>query len=903
MPPISVFFLHFLTLFSRRTDNPGTMPDRKRLFLVDGMSNIYRAYYAIRGLSNSRGLATNAVFGFAMMLRKLISAHNPDYLGVVLDSKEKTFRHEAYEKYKSNRPDMPEDLVAQLPYIERVCEALRVPVLRLPRYEADDILGTLARQATAAGVQTVIVSSDKDLCQLVRDPDVVILKIDRAGEIWIDEAGVRARLGVRADQVVDLLGLMGDPADMIPGAPGIGEKGAVQLLEQFGAIEGALAGWESVKKKTYRESLRDNAEIIRTSRELARIDLNVPVSLDLDALKYEQPDARLAYELFSELEFSQLTREFASGAPSDSNAQRSDAAEGEYRIVATIADVKKLADSLLARDRFAFAFAATVDSNDEESVSGVALSGAPRRADFVDLAACKERDSAVRMLGELFDNGLLESSVHDLKRAIPSAEGLGIALNNVADDTLLAAYLLDPERNRYEIGDLAREYLQQSVVEPESAQARALLAADLTNRLADVLASRLEAEGLTKVYCEIELPLAPLLYRMERAGFRVDTEVLAELSSEMERELESLTVRIYELAGEEFNINSPSQLGEIFERLNFDVSRRTSTGKISTSRDILDELALKYELPRLVIEFRELMKLKGTYVDAFPKLVDPRDGRIHTTLNQAATATGRLSSTEPNLQNIPIRTHMGRRIRRAFIPADGYVLLSADYSQIELRLLAHITEDAEMLDAFRKGEDIHARTARSVFGAQTEEELKEKRRVAKIVNFGIAYAIGAFGLAQRINIPRGEARKVIEDYYRTYAGVRKYMEELPDRARNSGCIVRSIFGRLRRLPDLEHKNGNLRARAEREAINMPMQGSASDIVKIAMLKADAALRSAGLAARMILQVHDELVFEVPEGELAQASKVIKTAMESAAELAVPLVVEIGAGKNWMDAKP
>lgn len=875
------------------------------------MSNIYRAYYAIRGLSNSRGLATNAVFGFAMMLRKLISAHNPDYLGVVLDSKEKTFRHEAYEKYKSNRPDMPEDLVAQLPYIERVCEALRVPVVRLPRYEADDILGTLARQAAAAGVQTVIVSSDKDLCQLVRDPDVIILKIDRAGEIWIDEAGVRTRLGVRADQVVDLLGLMGDPSDMIPGAPGIGEKGAVQLLEQFGTIEGALAGWESVKKKTYRESLRDNAEIIRTSRELARIDLNVPVSLDLDALKYEQPDARLAYELFSELEFSQLTREFASGALSDSNAQPQEAEESQYRIVTTLDDVKKLADSLLARDRFAFAFDDTSNSSadslgdlsDEESVSGVALSGVSRRADFVDLAACEDRNSAVRMLGELFDNGLLESSVHDLKRALPSAGRLGIALNNVADDTLLAAYLLDPERNRYEAGDLAREYLQQPVVEPESSQVRAMLAADLTNRLTDVLAARLEAEGLTRVYREIELPLAPLLYRMERAGFRVDTGVLAELSAEMERELESLTLRIYDLAGEEFNINSPSQLGEIFERLNFDVSRRTSTGKISTSRDILDELALKYELPRLVIEFRELMKLKGTYVDAFPKLVDPRDGRIHTTLNQAATATGRLSSTEPNLQNIPIRTPMGRRIRRAFIPADGYVLLSADYSQIELRLLAHITEDAEMLDAFRKGEDIHARTARSVFGAQTEEELKEKRRVAKIVNFGIAYAIGAFGLAQRINIPRGEAKKVIEDYYSTYAGVRKYMEELPDRARNSGCVVRSIFGRLRRLPDLEHKNGNLRARAEREAINMPMQGSASDIVKIAMLKTEAALGSVRLAARMILQVHDELIFEVPEGELARASEVIKTAMESAAELAVPLVVEIGAGKNWMDAKP
>jgi DNA polymerase-1 len=874
------------------------MPQQKRLILVDGMSNIYRAYYAIRRLSTSKGVPTNAVYGFAMMLRKLIKDHHPEYIGVVLDSREKTFRHEAFEKYKSNRPEMPDDLSIQIPLIIRVCDAFRVPVLSLPRFEADDLIGALAQKAAKTGVQTMIVSTDKDLCQLVRDPHVVVLKMDKVGETLLDEAGVKARLGVRPDQVVDLLGLMGDTSDQIPGAPGVGEKGAVQLLEQFGTLEAALAGWEGITRKTYRESLRDNVEIIRQSRELARIDSEAPIELDLETLTLEQPDHALAYELFSELEFAALVREFADGAPAVESAKATDHEEVEYRHITETDKLHQLVNSLLARERIAFAMAGT-----SAGLAGVAFSTGPGRADYFDLEACGDRENAIKLLGEILDNGLVEKSVHDYKRVLAFAESSGIHVENVTDDTLLEAYLLDPERNRYELPALAAEYLGVTVELSAEVAIRTAMEADLTGRLADFLASRIEAEGLTCVYREIELPLVPILYGMERAGFRVDPGVLEHLSLEMERELEKLTQRIYALAGEEFNINSPAQLGDIFEKLNFDVSRRTSTGKISTSRDILDELAVKYELPRLVIEFREMTKLKGTYVDAFPQLIDPRDGRVHTTLNQTVAATGRLSSTEPNLQNIPIRTEMGRRIRRAFIPADGCVLLSADYSQIELRLLAQVTQDQVMLDAFTRGEDIHARTAREVFGAITEAELREKRRVAKIVNFGIAYAIGAFGLAQRISISRGEAKKVIQDYFKTYAGVRRYMDELPVRARDAGCIVQSIFGRLRRLPDLTNKNPGLRARAEREAINMPMQGSASDIVKIAMLRSEEALRRAKLHARMILQIHDELVFEVPENEVEQASDVIKRAMESAAELAVPLVVEIGVGKNWMDAKP
>jgi DNA polymerase-1 len=887
------------------------MPDKKRLFLVDGMSNIYRSYYAIRGLATSRGLPTNAIYGFAMTLRKLITQHEPDYLGVVLDSKEKTFRHEAYEQYKSNRLEMPEDLAVQLPYIERVCEALRVPLLRVPRYEADDIIGTLANKAAKKGLQAVIVSNDKDLCQLVRDPDVVVLRMDKSGEVWLDEAGVKEKFGVLPSQVVDWIGLMGDASDMIPGAPGIGEKGAVQLLEQFGSIEEALKGWEKVKRKSYREALRDHAELIRQSRELARIDTQVPVELDLKALAYEEPDRKLAYELFSELEFSQLRREFADAAMRlESNGEASVSATAQYRWLTTEEELRQLVNSLLARDRFAFALAlAQAEESKRRRLVGVAFSTARASGDYFDLEACDDRAGAIRLLGELFDNGLIEKSVHDLKTALWHFADLGINLENVTDDTLLQAYLLDPERSKYELPALGREYIgiKSAAIEDLSAASaiahQTAEAADLTGQLAEVLAAKIEQEGLDLVYHEIELPLVPLLFQMERAGFRVDTQVLAELSAEMGKELEKLTKKIYELAGEEFNINSPAQLGEIFEKLNFEVSRRTSTGKISTSRDILEELASKYELPRLVIEYRELAKLKGTYVDAFPTLINPGDGRIHTTLNQTVTATGRLSSTEPNLQNIPIRTEMGRRIRRAFIPADGCLLLSADYSQIELRLLAHITQDEVMLDAFRKGEDIHARTAREVFGAKTEEELREKRRLAKIVNFAIAYVIGAFGLAQRVGISRTEAKKVIEDYYKTYRGVRKFMEEFPNKVREEGGVARSIFGRLRRIPDINHKNANLRARAEREAINMPMQSSASDIVKMAMLRVEEALKREKLGARMILQVHDELVFEVPEKEAARTSEVIKAAMEGAARLDVPLVVEIGIGRNWMDAKP
>ena len=893
------------------------LPERKRLFLIDGMSNLYRAFYAIRNLSNSRGLPTNAIFGFTMTLRKLIRDHRPDYLGVVLDTKEPTFRQERYPQYKAHRAPMPEDMVAQLPYLDRLCAALRIPVIRLAKYEADDIMGTLARQASAAGVQTILVTNDKDLSQLVHDPDVVMLRVEKSGnearEVFVDEAGVKEKYGVRPDQIVEWLSLTGDAADGFDGGFGIGPKGAVLLLEQFGSVDNALAGWEQVKRKNYREGLQKHSGDIRLARELAEIDLNVPVTLDLESLKLEEPDYQQAHELFTELEFNTLSREFAKGAAGEPPIATSGIVTGEtgvYVVHTTNEAITAAVERLFGADQLAF----KLETDGADRLTGISFSDGLGSGDHFALDLVADRAAALKASAELLENGLISKVTHDWKRALKLLDREGMKLENVVGDTLIGGYLLraDDGASAYEPLRLATTWLN---LDPppavEESGAHSARIADLTGRLETRLTEELardektfsfQRETLDFVYRHIDLPLVPLLYQIERAGFRIDPGALAILSKEMERELERLSGEIYQEAGREFNIASPSQLGEVFEELNYEVTRRTSTGKIATGRDVLDELALRYKLPGLIIEHRELSKLKGTYVDALPELIDPTDGRIHTTLNQTIAATGRLSSTDPNLQNIPIRTEMGRRIRRAFIPADGHVLLSADYSQIELRLLAHVTGDPVMLRAFQSGEDIHERTAREVFGARTPEALREKRRVAKIVNFGIAYVIGPYGLAQRVGISRAEAKRVIDGYYRTYAGVKRYMDELPEMARAAGCTIRSIYGRRRHLPELNGK-GAPRAAAEREAVNLPMQGSASDIVKLAMLEVATALHRERLSGRMILQVHDELILEVPPAEVEATSQLVRQTMESVAQLNVPLPVEIGVGGNWMDAKP
>jgi DNA polymerase-1 len=816
---------------------------------------------------------------------------------------------------------MPEDLSSQLPYIMRVCEVYNIPILNAPGYEADDVIGTLAVQAKARGLQAVIVSNDKDMCQLVRDPWVICMRqnsqnVKRKEPVppveWCDEAWVENKFGVPPTQIIDLLGLMGDAVDNIPGAPGIGAKGAVQIVKQFGSIENALKGWEEVKHKTYRESLRNNADLILQSKELATIKTDVNVELDLDKLRSRPPDRAAAYQLFRELEFQALTREFSDAASSSIEAG---SAPRRYRIIRKRAELDNLVRGLWEAEHWGFSVADSSpvggglqgSARDSHSPpTGIAISTAAGASAYIDLENFEDgAEAALAPLGDVLSNGLLSKSVHDLKRAVALLAPLGIEPEGVTDDTLLAAYLLDPIRSKYELIDLAREAVSaEEVGEPPAGwnekQWQTAHIADLTAQTAHVLHGRLLEQGLEAIYNELELPLAPLLYRMERAGLRVDTKVLSELSKYLGAELEKLTKKIYEVAGREFKINSPKQVGDVLEELNISSGRKTSTGRVSTSKAVLEELAQSYELPRLIIEYRELDKLKTVYTDSLPAQI-AEDGRIHGQLNQTVTATGRLSSSEPNLQNIPIRTELGRRIRRAFVAEKGSKLISADYSQLELRLLAHVTHDPVMLDAFQNDDDIHERTARLVFNAKTKEELKEARRFAKIVNFAIAYAIEPFGLSQRVGISRKEAKKVIDDYYDTYKGVHRFMEEVPEKARELG-YVRSIYGRIRPIPGINDRNGNIRGRAEREAINMPIQGTASDIVKIAMLHVDDAIRREGLKAKLLMQVHDELLVEAPKEEAERVAELLRREMEGAVELDVPLKVEVGTGDNWMDTK-
>jgi DNA polymerase-1 len=903
----------------------GNVP-RERVFLIDSLSHIFRAFYAplanrVAPLATSQGQVTQAVYIFTNMLLKLLREERPDYIAAIFESREKTFRHETFSDYKANRVAMPDDLASQLPYIFRLCEVLNIPVINQPGYEADDVIGTLALKIAEKGLKTVIVSNDKDMCQLVRDPDIVCMRqnsqvVKRKEPVppveWCDEAWVANKFGVRADQVVDLLGLMGDSIDNIPGAPGIGSKGAVQLINQFGSVEEALKNWEQVKHKTYRESLHNNADMIRKSRELARIRVDLEVEPDFDLIKTKSPDRAAAYELFRELEFTLLTKEYADAAQPKPAA---DQAARQYRVIKTKAELDSLMKELWDAESVGIALSdSTPPGGGEEECTlnfgaalGIAFSTTPGVAAYVDLNKLSgDIGSAIASLREFLANGLIEKSVHDKKRAIALLAGDQINLEGVKDDTFLAAYLLDPNRTKYELADLAREALGLETNETPPPDWTALQwqtaeAADLTHQVAKVLHQRILEKKLETIYAEVEMPLAPLLYRMEQAGIKVDRRVLSDLSSFLGDEIAKVTEKIYKLAGREFNIGSPKQVGEVLSELDIASGRKTSTGRISTSKAVLEELAQTYELPRLIIDYRELDKLKSVYTDALPHQI-AADGRIHCHLNQTVAATGRLSSSDPNLQNIPIRSDMGQRIRRAFIAEKGHKIISADYSQLELRLLAHITQDPVMLEAFQKGEDIHARTARLVFGAKTNQELKEARRFAKIVNFAIAYAIEPWGLSQRVGISRPEAKKVIEDYYNTYKGVRRYMEEVPLRAREHG-YVRSIYGRIRPLPGITDRNANIRKAAEREAINMPIQGTASDIVKIAMLHVEEEFKRAGLKAQLLMQVHDELLVEAPDDEVDRVTEILKREMESAVSLDVPLVVDVGVGNNWMDAKP
>jgi DNA polymerase-1 len=880
----------------------GFAVDSKRLFLIDGMSHIYRAYYAIRNLSNTKGLPTNAIYGFTSMLRKLIQEQKPEYIGVALDLEGPTVRHERYQAYKATRKPMPPDLVQQIPYIRRVCDAFCVPVISYPGFEADDVLGTLSLRATEQGLQSVIVSNDKDMLQLVSER-VVVLNAMNDNTI-LDPQKVEEKLGVRPDQVPDLLGLWGDTADNVPGAPGIGEKGARELIQTFGNLESVLKNWDKVKRKTYQESLRDNAGQILMSRELVTIRRDLPIELDLSSLVLSEPDRKAAFELFSELEFKSLMQEFV-------EQEKREPLKGKW---ITELDAEKTMAALSGQSRLFVELGHSKDVTGRQVARIACVQGDSGEAVFMDL-----RDGAqAQRWKRLTEQKLPRRVCWDSKLYVLSQESYGVEIGSMPDDVMLMAFLTLPNVGDYSLKHWALDQLHMSLSEEKPKKQGALLPdlqepetqveslcrqLEAVRRLYELLDPRIDELGLRKLYEEIELPLVPVLADMERTGIKIDRGMLQQMSSAMEKQLSELTTKIYQSAGTEFNINSTRQLGEIlFEKQNLPILKKTrKTGGYSTDQAVLEELAQTYELPRLILEYRQVAKLKSTYVDALPVLIHPRDGRVHTSYNQTGAATGRLSSSDPNLQNIPIRSELGRLIRGAFVPGEGNLLISADYSQVELRILAHLSGDEVLVSAFRSGEDIHERTAREVFGEAALANPAECRRRAKVINFGIVYGLSAFGLAQTLGISREDAQSFIDAYFKRYCGVRAWLDNTVAEVRQAGC-VRTLFGRVRPIPDINSKDYNLRHFAERTAVNSPIQGTAADVVKIAMIRIHRTLHERQLSAKILLQVHDELVIEVPEAEAEMTRTLVQEEMEGAANLAVPLKVDLNIADNWMDMK-
>ncbi|MGO9009128.1 MAG: DNA polymerase I [Bryobacteraceae bacterium] len=854
----------------------------QRLFLIDSFGFIFRAYHArarsgAPPMRTSTGLSTEAVYIFNSMLHKLTREYQPSHIVAVFESTEPTHRLEEFPEYKANRAETPPDLLEQIPHVRRLLDAMRIPVLEYPGYEADDVIGAIARRAEAAGMEVVIVSSDKDMMQLVTDR-VSMLNPAKDDE-WYGPAKVKEFLGVAPAQVADLLALKGDAVDNIPGAPGIGDKGARDLISQFGSVEAVIAHAADVQRKMYRESLQNNVERIRMSKRLATISTDVPVEFSLESVATHPPDPAALKAVYKDMEFHSLLKEL--GPAEDTRPH-------DY---AAFADAAELRAWLAQVPRGApLAVAIAKSGEGELALDTIGLAWKPGEARAV-------RAELIEALKPWLEDAGAPKIACDVKSALLALEEMGIAGAGFEHDVMLYAFLLDADPAGCSLEELARRRLDLKLgAAPEQH-------ADIILELEAQLEPAVAARGLRDLYATIELPLARVLARMERTGVLIDRTELQRLSTMMEGEIARLTEQIHALAGKPFNINSPQQLGRVlFEDLNLPAPVKYGKGKtVSTAADVLEELAPVHEIVRLVLEYRQLTKLKGTYVDALPLLVDPRTGRLHTSFNQAGAATGRLSSSNPNLQNIPVRTELGREIRAAFVPRPGWKLVTADYSQIELRLLAHLSGDPLLVQAYRDGEDIHTRTAAEVMGVPPLMVTPEARRDAKAVNFGIVYGISAFGLAAQLGISRGEAERYIRGYFERYAGVRRYLDETIAAVRQSG-VTRTLFGRERPIPDMNSRNPNARGFAERTAVNSPLQGTAADLIKLAMVRVQAALESGGYQSAMLLQVHDELVFECPPEEVAAISSLARREMEGVRELAVPLVVDIGVGDNWRDAK-
>ena len=882
----------------------------QKLFLVDAMAHIYRAFYAPMVRMNApSGLPTKVPFLFANILRRIIKDYKPDYVGIVFDTSKPTFRDKLFEKYKAQRQPMPDEMSIQLPYVRRLCEAMGMPILEFDGFEADDVIGTLAKQGAQKDLDVLVISNDKDMMQLVT-AGVRILKTGTGGakaDIIIDSKRVEEILGVSPDKVVDLMALLGDNIDNIPGAKGIGEKGATELIQKYGSVENAFAHADEVPNKRYREALQQQKEQVMMSKQLAAITTDVPLELQLERLKYGQPNVNDLAQLYRELGFTTLLRELLT--PSATNAempQHSAASVSTPEGTTPTLDIKKdyvqLNNVKELRDYLQsvppgvpIALWLNLDLGGRETegfgtrTAGVELSSksGEGRAIWMD-----EKGEVLKILQTLLQDKKRPKILHDPKLF----QVLAGNAENIQHSTQLYSYLLRPTTANHNFADVVFRHF--NVPLGGGAGERA----DFLQRLAPDLRKQIEEQNLLSVYEKIDLPLASVLARIECVGILVDPQALSTMSQAMETEVRRLEKEIWQLAGGvEFNVNSPTQLAEIlFDKLNLNPPSRRGRGKVrSTAADILAEMADQHPLPAKVIEYREVAKLKSTYVDSLPKLIHPETKRLHTNFSQTGTATGRLSSSDPNLQNIPIRTELGRQIRAAFVAEPGKILLSADYSQIELRIMAHFSNDPVLVEAFRNGEDIHARTAQEVFGVGPMGQTGEHRRAAKAINFGIIYGLSAFGLAQQLSIEQREAAKFINSYFARYRGVKEYLDRILVETRQTG-VAKTLFGRIRPMPEINSPQVQLRNFAERTALNSPLQGTAADLIKMAMITIDRRLREEKLDARMILQVHDELLFEAPEAEKDALADLVKHEMENVYKLTVPLLVEIGIGPNWRD---
>ncbi|GGE17524.1 DNA polymerase [Marinithermofilum abyssi] len=878
-----------------------------KLVLIDGNSIAFRAFYALPLLTNSAGTYTNAVYGFTMMLMKVLEEERPTHMLVAFDAGKTTFRHKDYQEYKGKREKTPDELSEQIPLIKEVLDAFGIHHFELEGYEADDIIGTLAREADQKGIPVTIVSGDKDLLQLVTDGVQVLLTRKGVTETEkYDVQGVKDRYGLEPKQVIDLKGLMGDTSDNIPGIPGVGEKTALKLLHQFGTVENVLDHLADLPGKKLKERVAEHQEQARVSKELATIYCEVPMEISIQDISYTPFDPERVAPLFKRLEFKTLLEKVqADGpeAPEELEAIR-------YHIVT--AEDQDEWEPLLKQDCLALFVELTEENYHKAEVIGMALSDGKEYL-YIPLETAMQWESLQKWLADERQ----EKIVYDVKRTRVALKRRGLEFKGYVFDLLLASYLTNPSESGHELADIVERKLDGSLPADEKvygkgAKRRQLEGEELAEHLArktsamirlyPVLEEELKEAELDELFYDLELPVADVLARMEWHGVKVDRERLKALGEELQQQLDELTDKIYDLAGTEFNINSPKQLGEIlFDKLGLPVLKKTKTG-YSTSADVLERLAPQHEIVEQILHYRQVGKLISTYVEGLLKEIYPETGKIHTRFNQTITATGRLSSTDPNLQNIPIRLEEGRRIRQVFVPSEkGWYILAADYSQIELRVLAHLSKDENLMAAFRKDMDIHTKTAMDVFGVSEDEVTPLMRRQAKAVNFGIVYGISDYGLSQNLNIPRKEAAAFIERYFESYPGVKRYMDETVQQAKKQGYVT-TMLNRRRYLPDINSRNFNRRSFAERTAMNTPIQGTAADIIKKAMVRMDEVLREEGLKARMLLQVHDELIFEAPEEELATLSRLVQQVMEEPVELSVPLKVDVNTGETWYEAK-